>query len=242
MKLRAAHATDIGRVRSTNEDSVLCRPHPSAAGGHLMILADGLGGTDAGEVASNIAVHTVAEVYFASGAGGRGALQQALAEANARIYRTARERPDTQAMGTTCTVLALENGQAWVAHVGDSRAYWIHEGMLTRLTQVHSVWAERVAAGGNRASPSNPEGRNMLTRAIGIEPEVTPDVSDPIDVAVGDRFVLCSDGLWGLVTDPEILAIVQANGDEDACQHLIQLANARGGHDNITVVVAEVCP
>lgn len=202
-----------------------------------MVVADGMGGSEAGEVASRIAVDTLSQAYLADDGPLADLLPAALARANERIYRAGQAG---HAMGTTCTAVVVVEGHAHIGHVGDSRAHRIRGDALTRLTSVHSVWAERVCEGG--ISPAITSGRNVLTRALGPEPQVTPDVVTGLDVAVGDRFVLCSDGLWGLVTDPEILAIVRTCSPQAACRRLVDLANERGGPDNVTVLVAEVLP
>lgn len=236
MRLDCAHGTDPGRVRAENEDAFVHLKHPDPDRGYLIAIADGMGGASAGEVASRIAVDTLSEAYLAGDGPLPELLSRALEQANERINQAGRAG---HMMGTTCTALVMANGEAHVAHIGDSRAHRIRAGALARLTSVHSVWAERVRDG--VISPAVTSGRNVLTRALGPEPEVTPDLVVGLDVEVGDRFVLCSDGLWGLVTDPEILAIVRGCSLQEACRRLVDLANERGGPDNITVLVAEVC-
>lgn len=240
MKVTMAHLSDRGRVRARNEDAVLCAPDPETRRGHLLVVADGMGGAEAGEVASRMAVTTVAEVYFASEAGPAGpteALVAAVVEANRRIFAASKE-PGKKGMGTTCTAVAIADGGVAVAHVGDSRAYRLRRKHLERLTRVHSVWAEQVAHG--RTSPANRAGQNVLTRALGVDGRIEAEARDGLVAEGGDRFLLCSDGLWGLVTDPEIAWALLNKEAEAACQYLVGLANERGGPDNVTVAMAEI--
>jgi PPM family protein phosphatase len=238
MDLAIAHLSDVGRVRSGNEDSVLSARKPDSPRGHLLVVADGMGGAEAGEVASRMAVEALAEVYLSDKNGPPANLRRGMAEANARIHFAGQERAETCGMGTTCTALAVREDRIFVAHVGDSRAYRVRAGVLERLTNDHSVWAEHVRSGDQRFSPAITSGRNQLTRALGIDPQVAADITET-DLRPGDLLLLCSDGLWSLVTDPEILRIVRSGTPEESCRRLVELANDRGGHDNVSVVVAE---
>lgn len=229
--------SDPGRVRPLNQDAVSCTSDPSGRRGHLLLIADGMGGEKAGEVASRIAVDVVAEVYFAADLPPAEALRAALREANARIHHAA-ARPERRGMGTTCSALALRDGEAWTAHVGDSRIYRLRRGALERLTRVHSLWAQHVSEQG--ISPAHRAGQNILMRTLGNPGEIEIDVGPPLELQDGDRFVLCSDGLWDLVTDPEIAAAAEHTSIDTACESLVDLANARGGHDNISVVLVHV--
>jgi len=237
MTIRWAQATDVGLVRTRNQDAALCRADPTGARGVLLVLADGMGGQAAGEVASRLAIDTVAEVYFAGAGSPPETLRQALTEANRRIAAASAEQDDARGMGTTCVAVALTEAGACVLHVGDSRAYHLRGADLVRLTRDESVWATQVRAG---ESPSTQYGRNQLMQAVGTEIEL--ELQPPCAVAVepGDRLLLCSDGLWGLVTDPELAAVAAAGDLDDACRRLVAMANARGGQDNVTVVLAEV--
>jgi protein phosphatase len=238
MEVHMSSLSDCGRVRSGNEDSVVCVSDPEGRRGHLLVVADGMGGAEAGEVASRIAVDTIADVYTNGSAPPAVALADAFAKANEQIYRRAHDQAATRGMGTTCTALVLHEHTAYVAHAGDSRAYWAHADGFVRLTRVDSEWAERVGVGDT--SPADTRGRNILTRALGIDLDLTADVTTHADVRPGDTFILCSDGLWGLVTDPEIRAAVRGPDLSTACAELIALANARGGADNITVAIARI--
>jgi protein phosphatase len=168
-------------------------------------------------------------------------LRQALEAANERIYRSAQEESALHGMGTTGVALLLEpGGGAWVAHVGDSRAYQLRDGKLQPITADHSAVAELQRRGMITAEEAavHPR-RNELLRSIGVEPDVEVDVS-PVDVQPGDCFLLCSDGLSGVVSDEEIAAVIQSQPPEQAVRTLVESANARGGPDNITVIVAAV--
>jgi protein phosphatase len=237
MKLLFSVLSDVGRVRSGNEDSAHGRLDPNGTHGLLLVVADGMGGAAAGEVASRMAVDTVDEVYFGGSEAPDQRLLDGLLTANTRIAEASEEREGARGMGTTCTALAIVGTTAYVAHVGDSRAYLLRGGTITRLTRDMSVWADRVRGG---VPPSSEYGRNQLAEAVGVSSELAPQTRDDIEVAVGDRFLLCSDGLWGLVTDPELQRVAHAGPLEDACRTLVDLANARGGADNVTVVLAAV--
>ncbi len=239
MRLAFAGLSDVGRKRSANEDAVHGRLDPTDPQTLLLVVADGMGGAAAGEVASRMAVETIDEVYFAARAQSPEArLRGAILAANERIARAGEEEEALRGMGTTCTALAIVGATGYIAHVGDSRGYRLRGRTgITRLTGDMSVWAEHVRAGG---SPSSEFGRNQLLEAVGINPDLTPDMRGDIDVMPGDRFLLCSDGLWGLVTDPELSAIAGGAPLDDACRSLIDLANRRGGPDNVSVILAAV--
>lgn len=239
MEVVFSHRSEVGRVRRTNEDSVLCVADDGSGRGHLFVLADGMGGARAGEVASRMAVEIVAEVFRSSADGPLETLEQAIRRANRDILKASWEQAESHGMGTTCVAVAVRDNRVALASVGDSRAYKIREGYLWRLSHDHSAWAERVREEGYGASVSSTVGRNELTRALGVDTEVAPEMTET-DVQAGDRLVLCSDGLWGLVTDPEILAVVSESTPADACAELVELANSRGGPDNISIVVAEL--
>ena len=236
MQVSMTHLSDTGRVRAGNEDSVLCAADPNGRLQYLVVVADGMGGAEAGEDASRIAVDTVAEVFFGIDADLGEALHSAVSEANRRILQ-ASLAPGKAGMGTTCSALALRDNHAAFAHVGDSRIYRLRRGVLERLTRVHSQWAERVAA--DLHSPAVRSGQNVLMRALGTE-GVEIDVGDVVRIDREDSYLLCSDGLWGQVTDPEIAWAIENLAPTEACAHLVDLANDRGGPDNITVAIAVV--
>lgn len=238
--------TDVGCVRATNEDNArYILPQDSAASrGLLVLVADGMGGHASGEVASEIAVETVCREYFESKAAPEIALRKALESSNRAIYETARKDASKKGMGTTCTALALLNGVAISAHVGDSRLYLVRGGGIYLMSEDHSAVMELVRQG--LLTPEEArhhENKNLITRALGLHPGVEVATwKEPFPLQDGDRFLLCSDGLYDLVEDEEILQGVLRCEPEQACSELINLAKQRGGHDNITVAVVHVEP
>jgi serine/threonine protein phosphatase PrpC len=231
---RAASVTDKGRRRLRNEDAYVCQPP-------LFAVADGMGGAQAGELASRLAAASLEEFSRDRGEQSAADLVQ---EANARIYRRSREDPAAAGMGSTIT-LALVDGAAGavaLAHVGDSRAYLLRGGSLEQLTHDHSLVAELVRSGRlTEEEAENHPQRSVITRVLGTDPDV--DV-DTLTVAAepGDLYVLCSDGLTAMLRDDEILAVLEeAEGEpERAARMLVAAANQAGGDDNITVVAFEV--
>jgi len=231
---RVASLSDTGRRRLRNEDAYVCDPP-------LFAIADGMGGAQAGEIASRLAATAIAE--RARGVQGEGAVAGLVQAANARVYRRALEDPAAAGMGTTVTVGLFdgESGTITIGHVGDSRAYRIREGRLEQLTADHSLVAELVRTG--RLTPEqaaeHPH-RSVITRAVGTEPNVDVDTFT-IEAAPGDLYLLCSDGLTDMVDDAEILAIAGAaeHVPETVARLLVDAANHAGGVDNITVVAFE---
>lgn len=232
MKFQWASATHTGRVRSNNEDAVF--PPVSGAGEEpsLFIVADGMGGHVAGEIASRIAVDTASDIEAEPSGRVLGANHALLLEVS--------QRPELAGMGTTMTLLEISDGVGRLAHVGDSRAYLLRDGALRQLTVDHTVAAEYVAAG--QISPeeaqTHPQ-RNMITRALGLTQNLEVDeVEEPI--RPGDRFLLCSDGVNSMLTDQKITEQMGGGTPEEAVWALVEAANAAGGHDNISAVVVDV--
>jgi protein phosphatase len=238
MKLIVAQAGSLGQPRSNSTSACAHRFDAHRRREHLLMVADG-GGGRAGEITSRLAIETVSESFFASPAPPGRALSEAFAVANNRIYGATAEQPHTQGMRTSCTAVAMNDQVVHVVHVGDSRAYCQRAQGFVRLTRVHSVWAERVSGAPN-ASPGETNGRNVLTSALGVDGEFTPDASDTVAVQPGDRFLLCSYGLWGHVTDPEILDILLSYSLDEACRALVDLADERGSPDKASVLIAEL--
>jgi len=240
-KLTIATLSDVGCVRKNNEDSKGVFEGGEPARGHLLVVADGMGGAAAGEVASGIAVETVRNTYFdpASGSRPADALRGALEAANASIHRRATEDPKLGGMGTTCTAVAVVGRDVWFGHVGDTRAYIAAAGSLNQLTRDHSLAAELARAGNEAGAPAR--AKNVLTRCLGVKPEVKVDVAEEgVRLPDDSVLVLCTDGLTNLVEDGEILHVVSMHLPDGACRRLIQLAKERGGPDNITVIVARL--
>jgi protein phosphatase len=235
-----ASKTDIGQVRSANEDS--CDHFDRADGSRLLVVADGMGGHRGGATASLTAVATISEVFEQDTSSDReDMLHRAIEAANERIYALAQGDPELEGMGTTVVAFLLDPRQrGCVAHVGDSRAYRYRRGRLEPLTIDHSVVAEMHRRGLISADEAavHPR-RNEILRSVGVLPQVDVETA-AVEVFPGDRFVLCSDGLSGVVSDDEIAAIMQSQSPEEAVEALVQLANERGGPDNITVQVLSI--
>ena len=238
--IRLASKTDVGQVRQANEDS--CDTFAREDGTRLLVVADGMGGHRGGATASSTSVATIAETFDAEASARPGdMLGRAIEAANARVFAMAKQDPELEGMGTTVVAFHIDaRRRGTVAHVGDSRAYRYRKGRLEPLTTDHSVVAEMQRRGLLSADEAavHPR-RNEILRSVGVLPEVEVEVAD-VDVAPGDRFVLCSDGLSGVVADDEIAAVVQIETPEQAVDTLIRMANERGGPDNITVQVMSI--
>ena len=238
--LRWGSATHEGQLRAQNEDH-------AHAGEGLFVVADGMGGHLAGEVASEMAVDRLDDRLPMTSANTLEELVDAISEANTEIYRGSIDDPDRAGMGTTVTAIAVvtdpHDGEAFaVANVGDSRSYVLRHGRLRQLTIDHSFVQELVAEGAiTRDEARTHPRRNIVTRALGIEPYVRVD-SWTMPIIRGDRFVLCSDGLVDEITDDAITEILTEHADDPqaAAQALVDAANDAGGRDNITVVVVDV--
>lgn len=254
MGLQAFGLTDVGRKRKHNEDAYLVDAERG-----LFVVADGMGGHAAGEVASRITVESMQEFIAVSedvsdsswpfgqagnripSAGSR--LTAAVEKANEKVMRAVASRPELKGMGTTVVAVLIEPERATFVHVGDSRAYLYRNGELRRLTDDHSWVQEQVNAGilSEDEAKSHPL-KNVVTRALGGSPHVSVDLIE-VPLHPGDRFLLCSDGLTGMVADEEIHEFFQTEPvPEPAVRRLVELANERGGVDNITVIVVDVPP
>lgn len=241
LELRHAARTDVGRLRSHNEDAFLAVPEAGA-----FAVADGLGGHAAGEVASGLAIHVLGQRFAGNGAaassgpGLREALAEAIREANARIRRSAGADASLAGMGTTLTALLLEDGRYLIGHVGDSRAYLLRSGKLRRLTRDHTYVQEMVEGGRLTDEEARRHPRSsLLTRALGIEADVEVSMYEG-EARPGDRYLLATDGLTGMVSEQELRALVSRGEELETVAHgLVDAANAAGGTDNITVVVVD---
>jgi PPM family protein phosphatase len=222
-----AGASDPGRRRRRNEDSYVIDPP-------LFAVADGMGGAQAGEVASKLAAGAVKE---------RGAdVEELIQEANRRVHQRSIEDPNASGMGTTLTVASVENGMVSIGHVGDSRAYLVRDGNLEQVTDDHSLVGELMRSGKLSAeeAETHPQ-RSVITRALGTDPDVDVDMF-PIETRTGDLFLICSDGLTTMVDDHKILELVEQHRDDlqALVKSLIKAANKGGGEDNITVVAFDI--
>src|SRR5919197_2790737 len=232
--LRVASITDTGRRRRHNEDAYVCEPP-------LFAVADGMGGAQAGELASSLAAAALRD-DTAEREGGEQRVDELIQQANRRVYTRQAEDASASGMGTTMTVALVEDGGVAIGHVGDSRAYLIRDRRLEQLTEDHSLVAELVRSG--KLSPEEAEAhpqRSVITRALGTDPDVDVDTFS-VRTKPGDLFLLCSDGLTSMIGDHTILAEVERNrGDlQAAAKALVRAANRGGGEDNITVVFFEI--
>ncbi|HWR40492.1 MAG TPA: Stp1/IreP family PP2C-type Ser/Thr phosphatase [Patescibacteria group bacterium] len=235
-----AHAaSDIGKIRTTNEDSFLCVPP------HLYIVADGMGGHAAGEIASQLGVNTVAgyvaEQPFPDHPTQQGEilLRQAVEQANAVIFSRARTNPEYAGMGSTLTVVYVTGEDVFWSHLGDSRLYLFRGQQLAQITNDHSLVGELLRSGAlTRAEAQVHPQRNILTRAAGVSEQAEVD-SGHFSRKPGDRLLLCTDGLTGLLTDDEITAILSVCTGQQALHTLITEALNAGGIDNITAILLE---
>jgi PPM family protein phosphatase len=232
--VQLGHGTDTGKKRRRNEDEYVVEPP-------LFAIADGMGGAQAGELASSLAAGAVRGGEEVAGSGERH-VTELIQEANRRVYQRSSQDAAVSGMGTTMTVALVEDGTVSFGHVGDSRAYLIRDGKLEQLTEDHSLVAELVRSG--KLSPEEAEThpqRSVITRALGTDPDVDVDTFS-IETEPGDLFMLCSDGLTSMVEDEVILQTIEKNrGDlQAAAKALIRAANKGGGEDNITVVFFEI--
>ena len=225
-----AGASDTGRKRRRNEDAYVIAPP-------LFAVADGMGGAQAGEIASKLAAAALEDTD--SGAlSGEDRVTSLIQEANRRVYERSNEDPTASGMGTTMTVALVEGDVVTFGHVGDSRAYLLRDGRMEQLTEDHSLVNELMKSG--KLSPEEAEThpqRSVITRALGTDPDVDVD-SFTIEAHVGDVFLICSDGLTDMVDDEEILGVLDRHHDDldRATKSLVSAANRGGGEDNITVV------
>jgi protein phosphatase len=223
-------------MRENNEDSVFPENSGRTNGQLVVAVADGMGGHIGGEVASRLAIDTLATRTNMP-------IPQRIAVANDLILKEATENPDLRGMGTTVTAAELmPKGAVTIGHVGDSRAYLFREGQLAQITKDHSVVAEYLRAGSIQPEDvaTHPQ-RSMLTRAVGLDPDLVVDVVD-IGVMEGDRLLICSDGLTSMIADGQIAELLGSRNLEEAVWVLIEAANRAGGHDNITLAVVDVGP
>ncbi|GIW08442.1 MAG: hypothetical protein KatS3mg060_3247 [Dehalococcoidia bacterium] len=234
--------TDPGRSRSHNEDYIGYRVEPLHDGTvrSVFVVCDGMGGHPHGEVAAEIGVTTILDEAFQITAESPGdLLRLAVIAANSAIIREGKRDPGKRGMGATCVAALLADGTVTIAHAGDCRAYLVGEGSIRRLTNDHSWVGEQVRAGllSERQAHESPY-RSVVTRALGLDPALEPEVRE-YPLGDGDVLVLCSDGLWDVVDDETIReTIADSPSLTEAADRLIALANARGGPDNISVLLA----
>ncbi len=249
MKIAYQAVTDVGKKRKGNEDSLFLNPDQK-----LFVVADGMGGHAAGEVASKVAVDSINEFVCLTGGdeeitwpfgldenisydGNR--LKTAIRHANRKVLEATREKSEYEGMATTVAAVLVDGDVANIGHVGDSRIYLFSEGQLTQLTSDHSWINEQIESGVISAEQARSHPlRNVVTRALGGKPDLVVDIQTR-RMKAGDVLLICSDGLTGMVPDEDIVRVLEeANGDvEKGATDLVAEANARGGEDNITVVL-----
>ena len=234
MKVAVGASTDVGRVREGNEDSFF-------VDAPLFAVADGMGGHAAGDVASATAVEIIQQHRAEIDPNDPDSLAATIREANRVIWEKSTNDPNLRGMGTTCTMILIDGDQALVAHVGDSRAYLYSQGKIRQITEDHTLVGRMVREG--KLKPEEAERhpqRSMITRALGVDEEVEVDQFN-IDLSEGDRIVICSDGLTGMISETVIAEVLEQEPDpQAAAEVLVQQANEAGGEDNITVVIIDV--
>ncbi|RMG17592.1 MAG: Stp1/IreP family PP2C-type Ser/Thr phosphatase [Bacteroidetes bacterium] len=242
---RAVAASDVGAVREHNEDRLLfTQPGDEKARhskGCLAMVADGMGGHKAGQVAAQMAIDLVARYYFDSNTDMPQALRLAFEQANKAIFQKASRNKSLKGMGTTCTAVILRNGQLFLGHVGDSRAYLLKGKQLMQLSKDHTYVQHLLDSGQitREESLRHPE-RNVITRAMGTAARLQADFGlQQVPFEQDDKLLLCSDGLYEYVKDDELAHLLQTHSIREATELLIRLAKQRGGHDNISVLLVE---
>jgi serine/threonine protein phosphatase PrpC len=239
--IEVGNLTDIGKKRKHNEDYYgFFRLGEDE---FLAIVADGMGGHASGEIASRMAVEIIQEVYSKERAEQEvlDSLKSAFEVANFSILQKSLEQDQLNGMGTTATVLVIKEDQTFVGHMGDSRAYLFRDGAVNQLTKDHSMVNRMVEQGllSKEEAEHHPQ-RNVIYKALGVNRDADLELIGPLPVYLNDIFLLCSDGLTNLVTDEEMLKIVKKESPQKACEKLIQLANQRGGDDNITIQILKM--
>lgn len=238
-------ATDIGQIRKINEDMYYNDPERMG----LYIIADGMGGHQAGEVASALAVETLStflrEPLKANAlrpSDVEETLRDAVVKANEAVYSLATSEASYNGMGTTVVVCVVRDGRATIAHIGDSRAYLVRKRNLKQLTTDHSLVQELLSKGRiTEAEAVDHPRKNILTRALGTDPAIEVDTMS-LELSDGDALLMCTDGISNHVDSQELLELTADNPPESACMEIIRLANSRGGFDNMTILILEIAP
>lgn len=251
MKIRPgielANLTDVGCERSQNEDNY-CYAEPEndeemQNRGRLVVVADGMGGQEGGQIASTLAVDTVRDVFLNGPAGDpTTALETAYQSAHSAIQEYARTHPELAGMGTTCTAAILKDGYVTYGHVGDTRLYLLRDGVIVQLTRDQSYVQQMVENGVISAEQARTHpSRNILTSALGSDSAVEADFAQaPIPILGNDTLLLCTDGLHGYASDEELLDVASKDSPREACRKLVNLAKDRGGSDNITIQIVRI--
>ena len=244
MQLSIHSISDIGKIRKRNEDSYLEKDITDINGnkGILLVVADGMGGHKAGDVASKTLISDFENnITEFNSTDSNKLLNDLILKANKNIIELSKSSSEYEGMGTTCTAMIIINGKVCLGHVGDSRAYLIRKNKIRQLTKDHTV-AEQMHNLGmiTKDQLQNSPRRNMLLKAIGFDENLEVDLLDPMNISDNDVFLLCSDGLIEYVGDEELMSIVNLYEPEKACDVMVKTANKRGGRDNITVQIAKI--
>ncbi len=235
LTLKIAGKTDVGKRRNNNQDSMLINESLK-----LFAVADGMGGHSGGEVASALAVKTLEKVFLESRGGDVGSiLESAIQLSNKVIFEQSQSTAELQGMGTTLTAAVLEGNNLHIGQVGDSRLYLFRDGELYQITEDHSQVYELIKAGLVTEANIHTVQRNIITRSVGYEKSVVVDMFIR-KVLKGDRYLLCSDGLSGMIGSEQIAQILSNHDVEKSVDNLIELANLNGGEDNITAILLEL--
>ncbi len=247
--MRSVGKTDIGLVRKVNEDSFLCEKLKNIDNFYLYIVADGMGGHNAGEVASSMAVREIAshiekniEVLKLGDGEIRDLIRNAILYANEKVYKSSIIKSNCLGMGTTLSMVLAGEDRAYIGHVGDSRIYLIRGNTISKLTEDHSLVAELIRSGTIKPEEANshPQ-KNVITKALGTECTIEPDVSQ-FDTQLGDFILICTDGLSNTVLEEDMAYVLSNIPDlNEACEVLIDQAKEKGGYDNITAVIVRIC-
>jgi protein phosphatase len=244
MQIVGAMRTDPGLVREANEDAVawVTPQDETAAKGSLAIVADGMGGHAAGEIASAIAIEVIQRVFYDLKAPMPKVLETAFNAANRAILDYAEQHPECRGMGTTCTMLAFRDDTAWLAHIGDSRAYLLRKGELKQLSQDQTLVAQLLSEGAiTREEADSSPVQNVILQALGAKAKIEPIIgSEGLVLEAGDVLVLCSDGVFNMVAESTIADVAGRLPPQEACDALIEAALAAGGHDNASLGIFTV--
>lgn len=246
MQFQISSLSDIGKLRKKNEDSFLEFDFEDESNtGVLLVVADGMGGHRGGEVASKTVVESI-ENFFKSNEldpsrNSLETLKQSIAHANEKVFKVSSDNKELKGMGSTCTAIIIKNNETLVAHVGDSSAYLVRDQNIKKLTRDHTMAEKMIESGviSEEEAKSSPH-KNMLVKAIGIAESIEVETYEPIKTISGDAYVLCSDGLTEYLGEDEICSIINLYEPEEACNLLVNIANKRGGKDNITVQIAKI--
>lgn len=246
MPIQVVVKTDLGNIRTNNEDAVLFKKAEDGLKGKgmMLLVADGMGGHLAGEIASGMAVESISETYFHQSKGSNVAdiLKQAFQLANKKIFQSASNNEQYKGMGTTCTVIVIEGKKLFYAHAGDSRAYHFRNKTLKQITTDHTYVQDLVNAGSIslEEADTHPQ-RNILTNAMGTKPEIKVDAAQyDTELVYGDRLMVCSDGLYDYFNAKELEEILSGEQISNIADFLLSEAKRRGGHDNISFVLAQL--